>query len=183
MIRKIVEERSKNIVVMDVFSKLAQDRIIFIDNAIDSDLANGVVSQLMYLDSLNNNEITVYINSPGGTVYDGFAIIDVMRRIKSPVKTVCIGSAMSMAAIILICGDNRQATELATIMLHQPSGGISGTSSEINIVSKEIDRVKDIMYNIIKKKTAIQNPLELLEKDYYIPAEEAKKLGIIDEIL
>ena len=121
MIRTIVEERSRNIAVMDVYSKLAQDRVIFIEKDIDDDLANGVASQLMYLDSLNNNEITIYINSYGGSVYDGFAVIDVMRRIKSPVKTICIGKAMSMAALILVCGDTRQASLATTV--HQPSGG------------------------------------------------------------
>jgi ATP-dependent Clp protease protease subunit len=183
MVRTIVEERSKNIAVMDVYSKLAQDRIIFIEKDIDDDLANGVASQLMYLDSLNNNEITIYINSYGGSVYDGFAIIDVMRRIKSPVKTICIGKAMSMAALILICGDTRQATDLATIMLHQPSGGTIGTATDMEINIKEVIRLKKIFHNILKKKTSIKDPEKEVERDYYLDADEAKELNIIDEII
>lgn len=183
MIRTIVEERSRNIAVMDVYSKLAQDRVIFIEKDIDDDLANGVASQLMYLDSLNNNEITIYINSYGGSVYDGFAIIDVMRRIKSPVKTICIGKAMSMAALILVCGDTRQATDLATIMLHQPSGGFRGTTTDMEINVKEVVRLKKIFHNIIKKKTSIKDPETELERDYYLDANEAKELNIIDEII
>jgi ATP-dependent Clp protease protease subunit len=168
---------------MDVYSKLAQDRIIFIEKDIDDDLANGVASQLMYLDSLNNNEITIYINSYGGSVYDGFAIIDVMRRIKSPVKTICIGKAMSMAALILVCGDTRQATDLATIMLHQPSGGFRGTTTDMEINVKEVVRLKKIFHNILKKKTSIKDPEKEVERDYYLDADEAKKLNIIDEII
>lgn len=183
MVRTIVEERSRNIAVMDVYSKLAQDRVIFIETDIDDDLANGVASQLMYLDSLNNNEITIYINSYGGSVYDGFAIIDVMRRIKSPVKTICIGKAMSMAALILACGDTRQATDLATIMLHQPSGGFRGTTTDMEINVKEVVRLKKIFHNIIKKKTSIEDPEKELERDYYLDANEAKELNIIDEII
>lgn len=183
MIRTIVEERSRNIAVMDVYSKLAQDRVIFIETDIDDDLANGVASQLMYLDSLNNNEITIYINSYGGSVYDGFAIIDVMRRIKSPVKTICIGKAMSMAALILACGDTRQATDLATIMLHQPSGGFRGTTTDMEINVKEVVRLKKIFHNIIKKQTSIEDPETELERDYYLDANEAKELNIIDEII
>lgn len=183
MIRTIVEERSRNIAVMDVYSKLAQDRVIFIEKDIDDDLANGVASQLMYLDSLNNNEITIYINSYGGSVYDGFAVIDVMRRIKSPVKTICIGKAMSMAALILVCGDTRQATDLATIMLHQPSGGFRGTTTDMEINVKEVVRLKKIFHNIIKKQTSIKDPETELERDYYLDANEAKKLNIIDEII
>jgi ATP-dependent Clp protease protease subunit len=183
MIRTIVEERSRNIAVMDVYSKLAQDRVIFIEKDIDDDLANGVASQLMYLDSLNNNEITIYINSYGGSVYDGFAVIDVMRRIKSPVKTICIGKAMSMAALILVCGDTRQATDLATIMLHQPSGGFRGTTTDMEINVKEVVRLKKIFHNIIKKQTSIKDPETELERDYYLDANEAKELNIIDEII
>lgn len=183
MIRTIVEERSRNIAVMDVYSKLAQDRVIFIETDIDDDLANGVASQLMYLDSLNNNEITIYINSYGGSVYDGFAIIDVMRRIKSPIKTICIGKAMSMAALILICGDTRQATDLATIMLHQPSGGFRGTTTDMEINVKEVVRLKKIFHNIIKKQTSIEYPETELERDYYLDANEAKELNIIDEVI
>ena len=178
--RTIVEERSKNIVVMDVMSKLAQDRIVFIDDAIDSDLANGIIAQLMYLDSLNNSEITMYINSVGGWVYDGLGIIDVMRRIKSPIKTVCVGKAMSMAAVILMNGDVRQATKYSTIMLHEVSGGTYGKYVDMKIEFEEIGRLNSIMKDIIKEKSMVSSDLS---RDLYLTAEEAKKLNIIDEIL
>lgn len=183
MIRTIVEERSKNIAVMDVFSKLAQNRIVYIDGPIDDELANGVISQLLYLDSLNNNEISIYINSYGGYIYDGLGIIDAMNLIKSPVKTVCIGKAMSMAAIILICGKTRYATENATIMLHEPSGGTIGTFREVETTYKEIERTKNILYGIIRKKTNISDPEDILDRDVYYTPIDAKKLNIIDEIL
>ena len=178
--RTIVEERSKNIVVMDVMSKLAQDRIVFIDDTIDSDLANGIIAQLMYLDSLNNNEITMYINSVGGWVYDGLGIIDVMRRIKSPIKTVCVGKAMSMAAAILMCGSVRQATKYSTIMLHEISGGNYDTFSDVKIAYKEMERLNSVLQEIIKEKSTISDNVT---RDLYLTAEEAKKLNIIDEIL
>lgn len=181
--RTIVEERSKNIVIMDVFSKLAQNRIIFIDGDIDSELANGVISQLIYLDSLNNDEITIYINSYGGSVYDGLGIIDVMDKIKSPIKTVSLSKSMSMGALILACGDTRYATKRSTIMLHQPSGGAIGTFAEIETSYKEIERLKNIMYDIIREKTDISDPEEAFSRDIYYSAEMAKDLKIIDEIL
>ena len=181
--RTIVEERSKNIVVMDVQSKLSQERIIFIDTTIDDELANGVISQLMYLDSINNDEITIYINSYGGVVYDGLGIIDAMRRIKSPIKTVSIGKSMSMAAVILACGDIRCATKNSTIMLHQPIGGAVGTFTEIETNYEEIKRLKDIMYDLIKEKTDVRDPDEIFKKDVYYTADQAKDLKIIDEIL
>lgn len=181
--RTVVEERGKNVVLMDVFSKLAQNRILFIDDVIDSKLANGIVSQLLYLDSINNDQINIYINSPGGSVYDGFAIIDTMNIIKSPIKTICVGIAASMAAVILLNGDKRAMTEHSTTMLHQPSGGIMDKLSDMIITVKEIERVQDILYKFITSKTKINNPKEILLSDKWMGSEEAKKLGIIDEII
>lgn len=183
MLRTIVEERSKNIVIMDVFSKLAQDRIIFIDDDITDELANGVISQLMYLDSLNSNEITIYINSYGGSVYDGLGIIDAMRRMKSPVKTICIGKAMSMGALILMCGDTRLATKLSTIMFHEISSWAVGKISDMKVQYEETERLTKIINSMIKERTKIENPETVLEKDMYMSSEEALKLNIIDEIL
>lgn len=181
--RNVVEERSKNVVIMDVFSKLAQERILFIDDVIDHDLANGIISQLMYLDSINNNEISIYINSPGGTVYDGLAILDVMDLVKSPIKTVCTGSAMSMAAIILLYGDTRVSTKRSTIMLHQMSTLVRGRLSDISIDYKEAKRLENILYEVIKEKTNIQDIDHKLLTDWYISPKEAKELGIIDTVL
>ena len=181
--RNVVEERTKNVVIMDVFSKLAQERILFIDDMIDHDLANGIISQLMYLDSINNNEISIYINSPGGTVYDGLAILDVMDLIKSPIKTVCTGSAMSMAAIILLYGDTRVSTKRSTIMLHQMSTLVRGRLSDISIDYKEAKRLENILHEVIKEKTNIQDIDQKLLTDWYISPKEAKELGIIDTVL
>lgn len=181
--RNVVEERTKNVVIMDVFSKLAQERILFIDDIIDHDLANGIISQLMYLDSINNNEISIYINSPGGTVYDGLAILDVMDLIKSPIKTVCTGKAMSMAAIILLYGNTRVSTKRSTIMLHQMSTLVGGRLSDISIDYKEAKRLENILYETIKEKTNIQNIDNKLLTDWYISPKEAKELGIIDTVL
>ena len=182
MIRTIVEERSKNIVVLDIFSKLAQNRIVVIDGVIDEELANNIMFQLMYLDSISNDEITIIINSPGGYIYQGLGIIDVMRIIKSPIKTQTFGQAMSMAAVILVCGDQREAGELATIMFHQPSGGAFGTFDEIEVNYKEIERLKNVMYNIVKSKTDIKNPEEAFNKDMYYTAQTAREFNIIDKI-
>ena len=183
MLRTIVEERSKNIVIMDVFSKLAQDRIIFIDDDITDELANGVISQLMYLDSLNNNEITIYINSYGGSVYDGLGIIDAMRRMKSPIRTICIGKAMSMAAMILMCGNKRQATKLSTIMLHEISSWSRGRFSDLKVHFDEVKRLQEVIISVIKDNSEIVNPEVSLEKDVYLTAEQSKEFKIIDEIL
>lgn len=180
-IRTIVEERSRNIVVMDVMSKLAQDRIVFIDDVITDDLANGIIAQLMYLDSINNNEITIYINSVGGWVYDGLGIIDAMRRIKSPIKTVCIGKAMSMAAVILAHGTTRFATKYSTIMVHEISGGSAGKFADVEIDFLEMQRLNNIIFQLLDERMIIKK--EEFGKDWFMSAEFAKSKGIIDEIL
>ena len=181
--RTIVEERKQNVVIMDSLSKLVQERVLFINEDITPEMASDIVSQLIYLDSLNNKEISIYINSPGGSIYDGLAIIDVMRIIKSPIKTVCIGKAMSMAAIILICGDIRLASENATIMLHSASGGTWGKIGDLDIYIKEANRLQNIMFNFIKNKTKISDLNKIEIYDIYYNAEQAKELGIVDEIL
>lgn len=181
--RNVVEERNKNIIIMDVFSKLAQERILFIDDVIDSDLANGIISQLLYLDSLSHDEISIYINSPGGSAYDGLAIIDIMNIIKSPIKTVCVGTAMSMAAFILICGDTRTSTENSTIMLHQLSSWARGKLSNMIIDLKEAERLENVIYNIIQSKTNIPDFKTKLLTDWYLSPQEAKEFNIIDDII
>lgn len=185
----VVEERTNNIAVLDVYSKMAQDRIIWIRGEIDERLANGIMSQLMYLDSLNNDEITIYINSPGGYVYQGFGIIDVMRIVKSPIKTIVVGQAMSMAAAIAVCGDTRMATKHSTFMFHQPSGGTWGKSSDMEVTLEEIVRIRAILYDIILEKTQIgpysgdKHVTEIFKDDWYVDATTAYELNVIDEIL
>jgi len=183
MYRTIVEERSRNIVVMDIFSKLIEERIIFIDDVITPDLANQVIAQMLYLDSTSHDEINIYINSPGGDVYAGLAIYDIGALIKSPIKTVCIGLAASMGAILMLMGKTRCATKHSRMMLHQPSGGVIGTADDIEVVNAEIQKVKKELYDIVESKTNISNSSQLFQKDYWLTTEEALKHNIITTIL
>lgn len=181
--RFITEKSSSNVVVTDVFSKLLQDRIIFIDGDVTDNLANSVISQLLYLDSLKNDEITIYINSYGGSVYDGLGIIDVMSLVKSPIKTVVLGKAMSMGALIFICGDKRQMTGKSTIMFHEISNGMYGKISELTVNFKETERLSKLISEIVKSYTNVENIEKAFEKDTYYCPKDALKLNIADEIL
>lgn len=183
MNRTIVEKSKQNLVAMDIFSRLIQDRIVYIDNVIDDELANGIVSQLIYLDSLCQDEITMYINSPGGSVYDGFAIIDIMEKIKSPIKTVVIGKAMSMAAVIAVMGGVRQMTKRSTMMFHEMSAGIVNKMSEITTYYEELKRIEEVLYAVVKEKTNITDIEKAFQKDQYYDAKKALSLGVVDEIL
>lgn len=181
----ITEERKLNVAQMDVFSRLMMDRIIFIGSDIDSNLANIVNAQLLFLDSQNNNEITIYINSPGGSVYDGLAIYDTIHMIKSPVKTVCIGLAASMASILLTTGTKRYALPHSRIMIHQPLGGVKGQASDIVITANEITKIKDELNQILAAKTgqSLDKIYKDTDRDFYMTAKEAKDYGIIDDII
>lgn len=181
--RTIVEERAKNIVVMDVFSKLVQERIIFIDEPINSELANGVIAQMLYLDSISKEPINVYINTPGGSVYDGLAIYDVSKLIKSPIKTVCIGLAASMGAVLMLMGSERGATKHSRIMLHQPSSAAIGTSDEIQIVHEELQKLKAEIYQIVEENTKLTNVEQLFKLDTWYTASEALECGLLTKIL
>lgn len=185
-LRTIVEERPKNVAVMDVFSKLIQSRIIFIDDVIDSELANGVIAQMLYLDSIDNKkDINIYINSPGGTVCDGLAIYDISKIIKSPIRTVGLGMVASMAAVLMLMGKERCATENCEFMIHQPSGGIDGQASDIEIAAREIQKSKIKLYQIISEhtgKTIEQVALDA-DRDCWMNSEEAKDYGLITKIL
>lgn len=181
----IIEERKLNVASMDVFSRLLMDRIIFIGTEINSDVSNIINAQLLWLDSINHNEITVYINSPGGSVYAGLSIFDTMHIIESPIKTVCIGMAASMASILLAAGDKRYALPHSRVMIHQPLGGVKGQASDIVITANEITKLKDELNQILATKTG--QPLDKIyndtDRDYYMTAEEAKEYGIIDEVI
>lgn len=181
--RTIVEERDSNIAVMDVFSKLIQERIIFIDDVIDQDLSNGVIAQLLYLDAISNDPISIYINSPGGSVHDGLAIYDVSQLIESPINTVCIGIAASMAAILMLMGKERSATKHSRLMLHQPSGATEGTIEEIRIAYEQIEMLKKELYEIVEEKTSLTNVEQLFKLDTWYTAKEALDCGLITKIL
>jgi ATP-dependent Clp protease protease subunit len=182
-VRTIVEERPKNVAVMDVFSKLVQERIIFIDGPIDDDLANGVIAQMLYLDADNQKEISVYINSPGGWIYSGFAIFDVARLLRSPIKTVCIGLAGSMAAVLMLMGQTRCITQHSRILLHQPSGYAYGTADEIKINHEEIQKLKLEIFDVIEANSDLKNVAELCRLDTWFTAQEAFDCGLVTKIL
>lgn len=181
--RTIVEERGKNVVIMDVFSKLVQERIIFIDEPVDDELANGVIAQMLYLDSVNHDKIDIYINTPGGSVYQGLAIYDVAHLIASPIKTICIGMAASMGAILMLMGTERCATKHSRIMLHQPSGGAIGTADDISITHEQIQKVKKEMYDIVEQKTSLVDVETLFKNDVWYTAAEALECGLLTKVL
>jgi len=183
----IIEEHVKNVAQMDVFSRLMQDRQIFFGTDVNSDSANIIVSQLLYLDSVGKGEITMYVNSPGGSVYDGNGILDTMAFIKSDVRTICTGLAASMGSMILMCGTRgkRFALPMSRIMIHQPSGGVNGQATEIKITYEEIQKLKNELESLISQRT--KQPLEVVqadcERDHWFTAQEALNYGIIDEVI
>lgn len=183
MYRTIVEESVKNIAVMDVFSKLIQNRIIFIDDNITNELANGVIAQMLILDSQNHDPIEVYINSPGGDVYAGLAIYDISKLIVSPIHTTCIGMAASMAAILMLMGTKRSATKHSRIMLHQVSLGSVGKLDEFKIDYEQAAKLQDEIFVIIEGKTSLHNIKESLKLDTWYTAKEAFEVNIINNLL
>ena len=171
----------------DIFSRLLKERIIFISGEINDSLANTVVASLLYLDSINHDDISVYINSPGGSVSSGFAIYDTMQFVGSDVSTICIGMAASMGAFLLSSGTpgKRYALPNADIMIHQPLGGAEGQASDIKIAADRIILLRKKLNKILAKNT--KNPLKKIEKDterdYYLDAEEAVLYGLIDRVI
>ena len=171
----------------DIFSRLLKDRIVFLSGEIDDNLANSTIAQLLYLDSLNNNDIYLYINSPGGEITSGLAIYDTINYIKSDVSTICIGLAASMGAFLLLSGTKgkRIALENSEIMIHQPLGGVKGQVTDIKIATDRIIKIKKKLNQIISNNT--NQPIKKIEKDterdYYMDSLEAKEYGIIDKIL
>ncbi|WP_318165589.1 ATP-dependent Clp protease proteolytic subunit [Candidatus Shikimatogenerans bostrichidophilus] len=172
----------------DIFTKLLNERIIFIGTEINSEIANIIQSQLLYLDSINNKKIKIYINSPGGDVYSGLGIYDTMQIINSDISTTCVGIAASIAAILLCSGKKGERYSLrhSRIMIHQPIiKNLNGQESDIEIKVNEIKKIKKELYNIISLHT--YNTLEKIEKDadrdFWMDSEKAKKYGMIDKIL
>ncbi|KAK1770704.1 Clp protease-domain-containing protein [Phialemonium atrogriseum] len=179
----------------DIFSKLLQERIICLNGAIDDTVSAAIVAQLLWLESDNPDKpITMYINSPGGEVSSGLAIYDTMTYIKSPVSTVCVGAAASMAAILLIGGEagKRYALPHSTIMVHQPLGGTRGQAADILIYANQIQRLRQQVNEIVRghlnksfgyEKYDIRDVNDMMERDKYLTADEARDHGIVDEIL
>ncbi|MDE6257887.1 MAG: ATP-dependent Clp endopeptidase proteolytic subunit ClpP [Muribaculaceae bacterium] len=184
----ILEERQLNVTQMDVFSRLMMDRIIFLGTQVTDQSSNIIEAQMLYLDSVDpEKDISLYINSPGGSVYAGLGIYDTMQYISSDVSTICTGMAASMAAVLLVAGEKgkRFALPHSRVMIHQPMGGIQGQASDIEITAREILRLKEELYKIISSHSG--QPFEKVEadsdRDYWMIAAEAKEYGMIDNIL
>ncbi|MEE9349305.1 MAG: ATP-dependent Clp endopeptidase proteolytic subunit ClpP [Flavobacteriaceae bacterium] len=184
----IIEERQMNMTQMDVFSRLMMDRIIFLGTAVDDYVANIIQAQLLFLESVDaNKDISIYINSPGGGVYAGLGIYDTMQFIKPEINTICTGMAASMAAVLMCAGQKgkRSALPHSRIMIHQPLGGAQGQASDIEITAREILKLKDELYQIISNHSGqdFDKVANDSDRDYWMKADEAKKYGMIDEIL
>ncbi|WP_405380503.1 ATP-dependent Clp endopeptidase proteolytic subunit ClpP [Maribacter sp. LLG6340-A2] len=188
MTPNIIEERSMNVIAMDVYSRLMMDRIIFLGTGINDQVANIVQAQLLFLASVDaKKDIQIYINSPGGSVYAGLGIYDTMQFISPDVATICTGMAASMGAVLLCAGekDKRSGLKHSRVMIHQPMGGAQGQASDIEITAREILKLKDELYQIISEHSGkdIEKVREDSDRDYWMKADEALKYGMIDEIL
>ncbi len=184
----IIEERSLNIAVMDVYSRLMMDRIIFLGYPINDEVANIVIAQMLFLDSSDRTrDINMYINSPGGSVYAGLGVYDTMQFVSPDISTICIGVAASMACVLLGAGTKgkRAALKHARIMMHQPSGAIGGQASDIEITVNEIRKLKRELYEVVNIHTG--KSIEQIERDFdrdnWMTAPEAKEYGLVDEVL
>lgn len=184
----VIEERNLNMASIDVFSRLMMDRIIFLGVPIDDDVANIIQAQLLFLSSADNSaDISIYLNTPGGSVSAGLGIYDTMQLIEPDVATICTGTAASMGAVLLCAGaaGKRSALPHSRVMIHQPLGGTQGQASDIEIAAREILRVKQELYSIISEHTG--KPVGQIaadgDRDYWMTAQEAVEYGMIDEIL
>ena len=184
----IIEERQLNVASMDVFSRLMMDRIIFLGVPIDDYTANVVQAQLLYLDSVDSaKDISIYFNTPGGSVYAGLGLYDTMQYISSDIATICTGMAASMGAVLLTAGTKgkRSALKHSRVMIHLPMGGTQGQSTDIEITTREIVKLRKELYTIIAEHSG--NPFKKIEKDsdrdFWMTAQEAKDYGMIDEVL
>ena len=184
----ILEERTLNVSQMDVFSRLMMDRIIFLGSEINDYVANVIQAQLLFLDTSEpGKDIKIYINSPGGVVYSGLGIYDTMQYISSKIGTICTGMAASMASVLLVAGEKGRRSVLphSRVMIHQPSGGMHGQSSDMEITVREIQKLRKELYTIIAEHSG--QPFERVEKDsdrdYWMTAQEALDYGMVDNIL
>ena len=187
LVPTVIEKNSNGERVYDIYSRLLKDRIIILCGEIDDINSNTIVAELLYLDSINNNDISIYINSPGGSVTAGMAIYDTINFIKSDVSTICIGMAASMGAFLLSSGTKgkRYCLPNSEVMIHQPLGGAQGQATEIKIAAERILKLKDKLNRMLSKNTG--KDLKTIEKDterdYFLSAEEALDYGLIDKVL
>ncbi|MGM0366784.1 MAG: ATP-dependent Clp protease proteolytic subunit [Actinomycetota bacterium] len=188
LVPMVVEQTNRGERSYDIYSRLLKERIIFLGVAIDDNVANLVMAQLLHLEAEDpEKDIQLYINSPGGTVTAALAMYDTMQFIKSPVSTICIGQAASAAAVLLLAGEKGKRFSLpnARVLLHQPSGGVTGTTMDVEIHTKEMVRIRALLNEIIVKHTSqdIKKVERDTERDFILTAEEAKKYGILDEVI
>ncbi|MBQ9339389.1 MAG: ATP-dependent Clp endopeptidase proteolytic subunit ClpP [Paludibacteraceae bacterium] len=183
----ILEERQLNVTQMDVFSRLMMDRIIFLGTEVNDYTANVIEAQMLYLDSVDNDrDIYIYLNTPGGSVYAGLGIYDIMQYVKADVSTICTGMAASMGAVLLVAGKEgkRAALPHSRVMIHQPMGGAQGQASDMEITVNEIKKLKNELYQIIADHS--HNPFERIaqdsDRDHWMTAAEAKEYGMIDTV-
>ena len=188
LIPMVVEKSEQGERAYDIYSRLLKDRIVFVGGEIEDDMANAVVAQLLFLQAQDpEKEVSMYVNSPGGSVTAGLAILDTMRMVKCPVATYCVGQAASMGAVLLAAGEKgrRFALPHARIMVHQPWGGAQGKASDIEITAREILRLKEMLNGILADASG-KTPEEVLkdtDRDHFMSAEEAKAWGIVDKVL
>jgi ATP-dependent Clp protease protease subunit len=183
----IIEERKLNVAQMDVFSRLMMDRILWLNTEVDADVMNILNSQMLYLDSISDDDISLYINSPGGSVVAGLSTYDIMNYINSDVATYCMGMSASMGAVLLSSGakGKRYSLPHGEILIHQPLGGAKGQASDILIAAEQIRKCKDTLYGILSQNTgkSVEEITKDADRDFWMTPDEAKKYGIIDEII
>jgi ATP-dependent Clp protease, protease subunit len=187
LIPTVIEKTSYGERAYDIYSRLLKDRIIFLGSPIEDGIANAIIAQLLFLDSQNNEEIKLYINSPGGVVTSALAIYDTMQHVKSDVQTICVGLAASGAAVLLAAGakGKRMILPNGEVLIHQVMGGTQGQATEVEIHAKHILRTRERLNKILAKHTGqkIEKIEKDTERDYFMTAEEAKAYGIVDKII
>lgn len=188
LVPQVVERTGNGERAYDIFSRLLKDRIIFVDGEIDDVTADLIVAQILFLESENpDKDISMYINSPGGSVTAGLAIYDTMQYVKCDIQTICIGQACSMGALILAGGTvgKRYSLPSSRIMIHQPSGGVRGQESDITVQAKELLRIKKLSIEFLAEKTgkSYEQIAKDIERDFYMTATEAKEYGIVDKVM
>jgi ATP-dependent Clp protease protease subunit len=184
----IIEERPMNVAVMDVYSRLMMDRIIFLGYPVNDEVANIIIAQLLFLESTDRTrDIQMYINSPGGGVYAGLGLYDTMQFVTPDIATICTGMAASMAAVLMAAGaaGKRSALKHSRIMMHQPSAGAAGQASDVEITVNEVRKIKHELYEILSNHTGqtIEKIAKDSNRDYWMTADDAKAYGLIDEVL
>lgn len=188
LVPMVVEQTSRGERAYDIYSRLLKDRIVFLGSAIDDNVANLIVAQMLFLESEDpKKDINLYINSPGGSVYAGMAIYDTMRYVKPSISTICVGLAASFGAVLLAAGEKgkRFALPNSRIMLHQPAGGAQGQAVDIEIHAREILKIRETLNEILADSTgqSIETIAKDTDRDFFMSAEDSKKYGLIDEIL